>query len=284
MHPSKQDLVAAHSAIQSTPLPKMPEAVLNFQAEKNAAEPDIDRIARIISTDIVLSGNVLKLVNSASYGLGTKISSIPQAVVILGLSTMKNVILSAALREAVGGDGETDFHGYFWDRANAVARTAGHLAESVVGVSEDDAYTTGLFQDAGALICEKLDRRYPQLYIHAHSSINSVLSADKKMFGTTHAAISYLLAKQWEVPDLVCSAIWHSHAIDCEILEDESLRALIAVNKISNHLVGVSLHPEIAIKQESVNALENAVSELVIDQEMMEDLSNEIPSMFKAAA
>lgn len=90
-------------------------------------EPDIDRIAEIISTDIVLSGNVLKLVNSASYGLGCKISSIPQAVVILGLSTMKNVVLSAALREAVGD--ETVFHSYFWDRANAVARTAGHLAQ-----------------------------------------------------------------------------------------------------------------------------------------------------------
>ena len=93
MHPSKQDLLAAHNAIQSTPLPKMPEAVLQFQTEMNKAEPNIDLIAQIISTDIALSGNVLKLVNSASYGMSTKISSIRQAVVILGLSTMKNVIL-----------------------------------------------------------------------------------------------------------------------------------------------------------------------------------------------
>jgi hypothetical protein len=81
----------------------------------------------------------------------------------------------------------------------------------------------------------------------------------------------------------VLQAIWHSHVVNCEGLESESLRALVAVNKISNHLVGIALHPEINIKPESERALENAVRELVVDRETMEELSHEVAAMLKAA-
>ncbi len=266
----QQELETAKRMIESIRFPSIPEAITALQSELLKSEPDVDAITKIIASDIKLSGNLLKLVNSAALGTKQKINSIPQATVLLGLKGLKNLLLASALRGAFGE--ESEFHSHFWDQANLTAACSEFLAHHVVGVSPEDAFLAGLFQDAGVLICEKKKRRYNELYCYAHSIIASILDFDRKIFKTTHMAISYLLAQSWELPEQTCDAILLSHNIDYSGYEDQEMTdliALVSILKVSNYIVGKAIYPEIKIKGEGEIAYKMALNELMLDKEIL---------------
>ena len=271
----EEEIRAAKKMIAAVDIPEMPEALTQFQTEMRSDSPDMERLAEIISTDITLSGMVLQLVNSAKYGLPSKISSIQRAVVVLGLSTMRNVILSAALRNTFAPGSE--FQELFWDQANACAKAAEAMAHSIEGVSPDDAFAIGLFHDAGAQVCERSHPRYPEVFRHAHSAIDTILGVDRKMFKTTHIVISHQLAKNWNLPDHVCQAILLSHVVGCdEDVDDPAVRALTAIIKASNYVVGTVLYPEIAPKQEGEQAFSGSLEELMVDESLIEEIRYDV--------
>ena len=273
-HPSERELVNAQWLIDSIQFPAVPEAVTALQKEVAKSEPDADYITEIISGDIKLSGMLLKQVNSAAYGLSNKVNSIAQAVVILGLKSLKNVLLASALREALGD--QSEFDSDFWKQANATAVVSEALSQAVFGVSSEDAFLAGLFQDAGVLICEKKHARYNEVYRHSHSIIASILDFDRKILKTTHMAVSYLLTKQWELPERICDAILLSHNIDYAEQDgsvDTNIQALVSILKVSNHLVGRVIYPTIDIKSEGELANKLALEELMIDEDILEDVT-----------
>ena len=194
-------------------------------------------VQRLGVGSIKLSGMLLKQVNSAAYGLKSKVNSISQAVVILGLKSLKNVLLASALREALGD--QSEFDSDFWKQANATAVVSEALSQAVFGVSSEDAFLAGLFQDAGVLICEKKHARYNEVYRHSHSIISSILDFDRKILKTTHMAVSYLLAKQWELPDHICDAIfllpkayfWIKHQYTIDIKQQHPISPMSYCNR-----------------------------------------------------
>ncbi len=275
-YPDDAEIAAAKKAITAAKLPRMPEAVMELQLESRKEEPDMTKVAEIISADISLSGTVLKIVNSAQFGLKHKISSIKQGVNILGLSMIKNVVLVAALRNTFVP--ETEFQSAFWDRATACARAAETLSYSIEGVDSDEAYAAGLFQDAGALVCEQIHPRYPELFQHAHSAVSKILEIDRKMFKTTHVVIGYLLAQDWNLPDAVCNVILNTHVVQCDNSDPamSNTRALTAIIKSCNFFVGETLHPQIEIKPEGMATLDSSLSELMADEELVDDIRLEV--------
>ncbi len=274
-YPPDEELENARKLVDSIAFPAMPEAVASLQRELLKDEPDNQTIAKIISHDIKLSGTLLNLVNSAAYGLKQKVNSISQAVVMVGQSRLKSVVLASALRNSFLEEGE--FQNDFWDRANATAVSSEMLSHAVIGVSPEDAFLAGLFQDSGALICEKKNKRYGEIYRHAHSVVATILNFDRKICKTSHMAISYILAKKWELPDHICDAILLSHVIDCSKFESGDmvdLRALVSILTVSNYIVGSAMHPDVEIKAEGVTAFKTALEEIMIDEDVLFDASD----------
>ncbi len=270
--PSDEELAYAKTLVDSIDFPAIPEAVLSLQQELMKHEPDTKNISEIISRDIRLSATLLKLVNSAACGFKHKISSIPQAVVILGLKRLKNALLASALRNSFG-EAEESYEN-FWDQAHVTAVTSEILSHAVVGVSPEDAFLAGLFQDAGALICMMKNSRYNEIYRHTHSVVESILDFDRRVFKTTHMAVSYVLARKWELPEQICNAILFSHTIDlseCKSDESVDLRALVSILRVSNYLVGKEAHPSIKIKAEGEQAYRSALEEIMIDEGALYD-------------
>ncbi|HIJ24017.1 MAG: HDOD domain-containing protein [Gammaproteobacteria bacterium] len=272
----QSDIQTAKALIKSINLPRVPESLTQLQSELQKEEIDVDKVAEVISTDINLSGTVLKIVNSAQFGLQHKITSIRQATVALGLNVIKNTVLAAALRNTFAPD--TDFQSDFWDRANACAQANESLSHSVDGIRADDAFIAGLFQDAGALVCEKIHPRYPEVFQHAHSAITKILEIDRKMFKTTHVALSYVLAKDWNIPDHVCNVIANSHVLHCDRdnADIAKERALNAMLKTCNFFVGTTLHPELKVQNEGISAFEASLDELMVDEEVIEDIRQDV--------
>lgn len=283
-YPSDEAFRVAHNLVDSINFPALPEAVLALQEELMSKEPDMDRIAAVISSDIKLSGLLLRLVNSAAYGLEEKISSIQQAVVVLGLDTLKGVLLASALRSTLGE--ESEFDRDYWNKANITAIVCGNIAESVMGVDPDDAFLVGLFQDAGGLLFQRTHARYQELYSYSHAIPVSLLDYERKLFKTNHLAVSYILAMKWELPDQICEAILLSHNLDYSDFKESEvadLQALVSIVKVANYTVGKRVYCEIKMKDEGESVHRQAMEELMIDEEVLADAAELIDQALESA-
>ena len=280
-YPSDQEFQVAHALVDSINFPAIPEAVLALQEELMAEDLDVDRISEVISGDIKLSGLLLRLVNSAAYGLKQKISSIPHAVVVLGLEALKGVLLASALRSTLGE--ESEFDRDYWSQANLTATVCGSIAKKVMGVTPEDAFLAGLFQDAGGLIFHRKFTRYQELYCYSHSIPATLLEYERKLFKTTHLAVSYMLARKWELPDQICDAILLSHNLDYSSFDESEvvdLQALVSILKVGNYIVGKRMYSEIKVKSEGISVHNDAIEELMIEDEMLIDSERLIDQVF----
>ena len=276
LQPSETELKQAHQFLSGIEIPKIPEVILALQKETSKQEPDLSKIGKIMSTDIALSGLVLKTVNSASFGISRQIESISQAVILLGLNTLKEVILVSAMRQSIGDS--NPFQASLWKSAQGCALGAKALSFSVDGITQETAYLAGLFHDVGALIIEKRDSEYSKLYLKGLSRPISILDKEFNQYGTNHTVIGYLLAKHWKLPNEVCEAIYNSHIESLSEVEDSQTRALIAILQITEITSARLLHPDIEYSDEANKCIANGYLELAVDgdtlQEMLEKVGN----------
>src|SRR5690606_39702592 len=112
--------VAAVDPLRGLVIPPMPESVRVIREEQAKAEPDAARVQRSIESDVGLAAEVLRTANSAVFGLRRTVSSIPHAILLLGIGTVMNLVTSAALRATLAGLGQLRLE-RFWDEAGDVA-------------------------------------------------------------------------------------------------------------------------------------------------------------------
>ena len=199
----------AEQVLNGIHLPPCPAVLMDVMKEARSANADMGRIVRLISQDIGLSAPMLKLANSPYFARSTRVSSIQQAVAVLGLRNTVNLLSNVVLRANVipnlaGMDA-------FWDRSSMTALAASHIAGKIPGMSRDDAYTVGLFHDCGIPV---LMQKYPD-YLKKVDEMSrvtgNVCEIENACYSTTHAAVGNLLARNWLLPAQMCRAILYHH-------------------------------------------------------------------------
>ena len=233
-------------------IPPCPKILINLSAQVRKTEPDLQVIERLITEDVGLSAALIKTVNSPFYGLRNKISSILQAIHMLGLSQLSLMVTAMVLRDVLKGLGKIDM-GRFWDASTKVAIISSYIAgrlpylvyeKSKPPIDKDEAYTYGLFQDCGIPIMLNEYETYKEILGIAN------LSRDRKFtdieddaFGKNHAMIGSVLAKSWGLPAMFHQAIraHHEHAMleqDSDYGSAES-RDLIAVSLLAERAIQI---------------------------------------------
>ncbi|MDD5300610.1 MAG: HDOD domain-containing protein [Gallionella sp.] len=208
MH-AESDTKAAEQVLNGIHLPPCPTSLLAAMKEARSPDADMGRIVRLIGQDVGLSAPMLKLANSPYFGLRNKVSSVQQAVAVLGLRNTVNLLSNVALRANVmpnltGMD-------EFWDRSSMTALAASRIAAQVPGMSCDDAYTVSLFHDCGVPV---LMQKYPDYLknVDEMSRISgNTCETENACYSTTHAVVGNLLARNWLLPQNMCRAILHHH-------------------------------------------------------------------------
>ena len=175
-------------------LPSMPESLLAIAEEQRCGDPDAERIAAIIADDLALAAAVLRTVNSPAFGLRRAIGSIPNAVMLLGLTNVLNLTRAAALRESIG---EARGLERFWDTAHDVANVAAAIARRYTGIPADAAYTLGLFHDCGIPLLLQGLEGYDMVLAAAYAQEEaSVTAFERRHLPTDHATVGYLVARE----------------------------------------------------------------------------------------
>ncbi|WP_455205807.1 HDOD domain-containing protein, partial [Kaarinaea lacus] len=161
MH-AELELEQAKTLVQGIDIPVRPAILQKIMEIQSQDEPDMDAVAGLIGSEVSLSAGVLKAVNSPLFGLRHEMSSIQQAVTLLGMNNVINLVIGISLRLEIGGNFNVAVE-RFWDTASDVALISAGLAKQLGNVPPDEAYTLGLFHDCGIPLLMLKDDNYVQL-------------------------------------------------------------------------------------------------------------------------
>ena len=193
---------------------------------------------RVISLDPVLTGRVLKLINSAYYSLPNQITSLTRAIIMLGLNTVKDLALSTAVLESVGG--KDSFHALdmdnFWTHSIGVGVTAKSLAAiKGVPVREREAYfVAGLLHDLGKIPLNNcFSEEYRQVLESAKSRQDTLHQTEHRMFEIDHCLVGGMIAEKWRLSEAMGDSLCHHHHPEAAKNENRPLISIVAL--ANNH-------------------------------------------------
>lgn len=231
----EQKLRRAFQAIQGVTIPDLPEEVIALNNEVSSRYPNTQNMVAIISKNALLAADVLRIANSPAMRPKQVIKTIPQAVAILGTVNLKNMVLASALKQAFGGNGTIR---EIMDNSADVAFCMAELANSVHGVSPDEAYLCGLFHNCGAFLLSCKDAKtYSEVFFQALSLPVTSIEKEEALFNTNHAVVSLLMAKKWSLSSEITEAIYDHHMVRCDLIANEKVRLLVALIKTANGIV-----------------------------------------------
>jgi len=217
-------------------LPSPPEIMQKIRI----ATPDLDQISKIINTDMGLSASVLKTINSPFYGIKNKIVSIPQAVALLGLDSVMNIINAHLLLTVLKSDDYATDLDDFWQLSNDIAETCVVVANYLNFQATDDIYLLGLFHNAGVPMMLKQFPEYMAAIQEAYEQPEiRITDVENNEYNCNHAVIGYIIAKGWELPQELRTIIRDHHNIEHltnGLSEENTANTMMVILKISEHI------------------------------------------------
>ncbi len=214
-------------------LPSLPRLYYKIVAETHSKEASLKKISNIISQDVSMSAKILQLVNSAFFGLPQKIVDPHQAVVFLGMVTLKALVLSIHVFSSFAEDAE--LYGFsltnMWRHSLRTSKLARNIAraeeadEKVVEV----ATIAGMLHDIGKLILLKAPKLYKEVTEFTKTTGCDLAEAEYIVMKTSHAELGAYMLGLWGIPDSVVEAVAFHHN-PSKLLED----LFIMLNESSN--------------------------------------------------
>jgi putative nucleotidyltransferase with HDIG domain len=196
-------------------IPTLPTVIERITRLLQNPKTSAEEIGKAITTDQALATKVLKLVNSAFYGFPGKISTITHAIVILGFSTIKNVVLTASIFDAFHkkGDETTEFDlEQFWTHSIACGVAAQSIAKFLGSADKEECFIAGLLHDLGKLIvCQYLPDEFNKVLSHTKKKQILFYESEKEFFDVTHQEVGSFLTQRWNLPQNLQNAVMYHH-------------------------------------------------------------------------
>ena len=219
---------------RSTDLLALPESVARIIELTASKDINIDEISKVIATDPALTGRLLRIANSPFYGLSHRVNNANQAIMVLGMTTVKCLILSAAIFHPQNFDSESDIDiRSLYGNIITIAVTSRKLAVACGFEAPEEAFTCGLLHDVGALyLMHHYGLHYSKVLSKARNSGN-LSSEEKSVFGSSHPEIGGIIARKWKLPqDIVNAVINHDNCGTGESTKlDDVIRLAVALNR-----------------------------------------------------
>lgn len=194
-------------------LPVTVSKVVEICNSKTTSPVDLNKV---ISMDPVLMARVLKLINSAYYGLPQRVTSLVRAIIMLGINTVKNLALSTAVIDNLGRS--EDFRSLnlqgFWRHSLAVGVISKIIARHLGVPAKDleEYFITGLLHDIGKIpINSVLPDRYLELISIADREHQSLFKVERQALGFDHGTVGRAIGESWNLGEYIQDSIEFHH-------------------------------------------------------------------------
>ncbi|MBI40188.1 MAG: HD family phosphohydrolase [Leptospiraceae bacterium] len=225
-------------------LPSFPSIVQKVLSMVSNPDANFQELAQEISRDPGLTAAIIRLSNSAYYSPSREIRSVQEAIVTLGLRTVKDIVLVTTSRGIL----KQNIEGYkldaadLWDHSLLVAGISARVAEKIKSVGPDVAFTAGLMHDVGKVVLASFFRkiyRKIDMEMQANPELRFT-ELEKKYMGYTHGEVGAHLLKIWHFPrELIEAALYNYHPEKAKI--NPELTAIVHVANMIALSAGVGV-------------------------------------------
>ncbi len=202
---------------QASDLHALPVVFYELQRLLNDPQTSAQDIADLLSRDPAISGRILKVANSAYYGLQKRIDNLAQAIVVLGFQAIRNLTITLGVIDSFRVEDRGHFdNSRFWAHSVATAIGAETLGRLAKAEQPDSLYMTGLFHDVGKLIAAQ---HLPALSVVVKKKVERgapQLEAERETYGFDHAALGALFLARWNLPESILEGVRYHHSSDNE--------------------------------------------------------------------
>ncbi len=229
-------------------LPTLPIVASELIRILGNSNTSMSQISELMNNDQSITARVLKIANSAYYGIRNRVDTLRTALVILGVNEITNIVIGVSLMKVFDTEGEKLFdHQSFWKHSIYTAHLSRWLSRKLLIPFHGEEFTAGLIHDIGKIILDQYFhpefvnvRKYMELFPQDQEH-----EIEQKVLGATHMELGYWLADRWKIPGHIQSAILYHHKPEKSPDNIELCCLVNIVNTISNYYVNQVRHERI---------------------------------------
>lgn len=202
--------------MKSPRLPSIPAVALKIIDLVHQDEVNMDQIAETIRLDPALSTKILKTVNSSFYGQPKTVGTINQAIIVLGLNSVKTLALGFSLVGNLSEAGAEGFdHVSYWKRSLLSATAAKQVCDHMVVIQAEEVFMASLLQDVGMLaLSQVLGSQYAHLQIQTKGNHRKLMALERAALKGDHAEVGATLIEGWGLPPVIAEPIRYHETPD----------------------------------------------------------------------
>jgi HD-like signal output (HDOD) protein len=193
-------------------LPEVTLRIIDAVDDPNATSRELHDVIR---HDPALSAKVLKVVNSAFYGLPGQVADMERAVLLLGLSAVKNIAVATSLAQMFSGRRDPDLFAAadLWKHSLAVAVAGKKLAQAAKNrTAADEMFLAGLVHDLGLIVARQTHTsQLAEVCRRCSNDEGGFLQLEQEIIGATHQDLGYALTTNWRFPKQLCACVSGHH-------------------------------------------------------------------------
>jgi len=249
----------------SRSLPTLPHILLQLIDICNQDEKGIRDLSKVINKDPSISERLLRLVNSAYYSLKQKISSIDQALLLLGMDAVKNIAISSSVYQVFNRPGRKSAFNLklFWWHSLSCATLARRLAIRIQYPNPDEAFLAGLMHDIGKIVLwNNYEQQYEQILKKSAYRTLELLEGERE-FGLGHAEAGAWLIRRWDLHSFMPDAVLYHHDQPDRILNATALVKTVYVANCLSSIAAEEREEGIAVSERILGLSRQELEELI---------------------
>lgn len=209
------------------PLPQVAAQVLRLAADPDSTTDDLQKV---ISTDQALTSQILKISNSAMFGMMREVKTLTQAIMTLGFSTIKSVVIASSAKNLYSRGGAGLQERLMWEHSLVTALAGRAFARALRFSRSEEVFLAGLMHDIGKSVMGiKFPDRYGALVRQVYNEGYEIIEMELETFGFDHAMVGEALLGSWNIASSLERAVrWHHDPSLCPA-EDLPVAALVAL-------------------------------------------------------
>ena len=219
-------------------LPALPVVVQRVLGSMSDDKTDARALDELISQDMVITGRVLKLVNSPFYNQRNQVSSLQQAVALMGQRSLRSLVVAVSARDIMSAD--MSVYGFgpngMWLNSMVTANLARRAGELLKLPSErcDEAFVAGLLRDVGMLVLGPILKEGDLTLQATDAKGIDIIDRERSLIGYDHGWVGERVCSKWKLPQALTTVIGKHHRVPSTM--DDDIRLLMTILRIAERL------------------------------------------------
>jgi putative nucleotidyltransferase with HDIG domain len=223
-------------------LPPFPATIQKVMALAGDPDSSLTELVAVVRFDQAITANILRICNSAYFGLGRPVDNVNDAIMHMGKKNVLRAVMTAGLSRYFRTQKGYDVKGGdLWEHAVAVALMSQICAARLSRPDDPRLFTAGVLHDIGKMVLgEFVHESWPKIQELVENKKYSFLEAEEEVIGVNHAELGGEIALIWKFPDEILKAIAFHHRPDL-LADNDAVPWIVYLSNQVCHLMGIGV-------------------------------------------